>query len=33
MKDYTKYIIGFLLIFIGLILGLNAFGITNINCI
>lgn len=31
MKDYTKYIIGFLLIFIGLILGLNAFGITNIN--
>ena len=30
MKDYTKYIIGFLLIFIGLILGLNAFGITNI---
>ena len=31
MKDYTKNIIGFLLIFIGLILGLNAFGITNIN--
>lgn len=31
MKDYTKYIIGFLLIFIGLILGFNAFGITNIN--
>lgn len=31
MKDYTKYIIAFLLIFIGLILGLNAFGITNIN--
>ena len=31
MKDYTKYIIGFLLIFIGLILVLNAFGITNIN--
>ena len=31
MKDYTKYIIGFLLIFIGLILGLNDFGITNIN--
>lgn len=31
MKDSTKYIIGFLLIFIGLILGLNAFGITNIN--
>lgn len=31
MKDYTKYIIGFLLIFVGLILGLNAFGITNIN--
>ena len=31
MKDYTKYIIVFLLIFIGLILGLNAFGITNIN--
>lgn len=31
MKDYTKYIIGFLLIFIGLILGLNTFGITNIN--
>lgn len=31
MKDNTKYIIGFLLIFIGLILGLNAFGITNIN--
>lgn len=31
MKNYTKYIIGFLLIFIGLILGLNAFGITNIN--
>lgn len=31
MKDYTKYIFGFLLIFIGLILGLNAFGITNIN--
>ena len=31
MTDYTKYIIGFLLIFIGLILGLNAFGITNIN--
>ena len=31
MKDYTKYIIGFLVIFIGLILGLNAFGITNIN--
>ncbi len=31
MKSYTKYIIGFLLIFVGLILGLNAFGITNIN--
>ena len=31
MKKYIKYVIGFLLIFIGLILGLNAFGITNIN--
>lgn len=31
MKKYIKYFIGFLLIFIGLILGLNAFGITNIN--
>ncbi len=31
MNDYTKYIVGILLIFVGVILGLNAFGISNIN--
>ena len=31
MKSYIKYVLGFVLIFIGIILGLNAFGITSIN--
>ncbi|MGN1379432.1 MAG: LiaF transmembrane domain-containing protein [Bacilli bacterium] len=31
MKSYIKYVLGFILIFIGIILGLNAFGITSIN--
>lgn len=31
MRSYVKYVLGFVLIFIGIILGLNAFGITSIN--
>ena len=31
MRSYVKYVLAFVLIFIGIILGLNAFGITSIN--
>ena len=31
MKYYLKYILGFVLIFIGIVLSLNAFGLTDVN--